>query len=173
MTTGINRKQRQKAHQVQGLRIFWSECFKTIDSRRKNWRYFKSKWKAGNDSQPAVTIAGTERGSKAWPIITISFSTFTIPGLLPFTFCKYLGFVYDTSTFPLPRALEKYAAKSAENCKSASNGTCPGGTRNKSCDQNKKNMSPNHHRGSLQQRKQWDEWHNPLQNDFTAQPPWN
>jgi hypothetical protein len=26
--------------------------------------------------------------------------------LLPFTFCKYLGFVYDTSTFPLPRALE-------------------------------------------------------------------
>lgn len=103
MKSGINRKPRQKAHQVQG------------DSRRKNWRYFKaqeSKWKAGNeswrcfDSQAAVTIAGTEKGSKAWPIITISFSTFTIPGLLPFTFCKYLGFVYDTSTFPLARALE-------------------------------------------------------------------
>lgn len=66
--------------------------------------------KAGNescfDSQAPVTFAGTERGSKSWPIITISFSTFTIPGLLPFTFCKYLGFVYDTSTFPLPRALE-------------------------------------------------------------------
>jgi hypothetical protein len=40
MTTGINRKARQKAHQVQGLRIFWNWMFQQNRFKEKELEIF-------------------------------------------------------------------------------------------------------------------------------------
>ena len=55
----------------------------------------------------AITWGATSGGSAARPSNTVSFSTFTMPGLPPFTFWRCLGLVYETGTLPLPRACQK------------------------------------------------------------------